>query len=318
MRKSGNRVRVSAELIDAQTDGIIWSERFDRELEDLFAVQDELTHNIALAMKVQLDDGEMARLRSKGTSNVRAWELIMTAVDLGDTYIRRNILDARRMAEQAIELDPAYPYAWIALGWTYWQEAYSGSSPSIEDSIDEAEKANDKAYELDPGEVPGVVGRKPIHLMRHETDAAIAACLKAVELEPGSAEIQGLAAFTHIFAGQYQTAKKYNQNMLRLSPFRANWHYLPEGQIEVATGSLEKAAELYRQGVAVEPDSPLCRYFLIDIMLQLGDEAAARQYADEIHALDQSVSARGIVQSYSADPELREAFRDRLARFGLA
>lgn len=106
--------------------------------------------------------------------------------------------------------------------------------------------------------------------------------------------------------------------MLRLSPVRTNWNYLIEGQIEVASGNLEQATELYRQGLEVEPVSPLCRYFLIDLMLQTGNETAARQYADEIRALDKSVSARRIAHTYSADPALRDTFRARLAKYDLA
>lgn len=99
------------------------------------------------------------------------------------------------MAEESITLDPKYPYAWIALGWTHWQEAYSGWSQSIEASNVEAEQANHRARDLDPdyAEVWSQMGM--IHLMRHEAEDAIEDCLKAVELEPGSAEIQDLAAF---------------------------------------------------------------------------------------------------------------------------
>ena len=79
----------------------------------------------------------------------------------------------------------------------------------------------------------------------------------------------------------------------------------------------DKAAEKYRQGVAVEPDSPLCRYYLIDLLMEHGDEATAQKYADEIRALDKSVNARGIAHGFSADPALRQKFQDHLARFDL-
>jgi TolB-like protein/DNA-binding SARP family transcriptional activator len=176
VRKSGGHIRVSAELIDSKTDQVCWSERFDRNLDDLFAVQDEITQSIALAMKVQMDDGEMALHRSKGATSIKAWELTMAAVDLAETYIRQNILDARAITREAIQLDPDYAYAWINLGWTYWQEAYSGWSDSIEELIDEAVKANQHAMSLDPnyGEVWSQAGMN--HQMKHEADEAIAAC----------------------------------------------------------------------------------------------------------------------------------------------
>ncbi len=98
---------------------------------------------------------------------------------------------------------------------------------------------------------------------------------------------------------------------------RANWYFLIEGQIEVAFGNLERAADIYRQGLAVEAESPLCRFFLVDLMMQIGNEVAARQYADEIRALDKSVTARGLVRTYSSDPSVRDAFHSRLDKFGL-
>lgn len=105
--------------------------------------------------------------------------------------------------------------------------------------------------------------------------------------------------------------------MPRLRPLRADRYFLIEGLIEAASGRLERAAEIYRAGLEVEPDSPLCRYLLVDLMLQMVDEACARRYADEIRALDSSVSARGIAYTYFSDPALRKEFSRRLEEYGL-
>ena len=317
VRRSGDRIRVNAELIDSRDESIAWSERYDRNLDDLFAVQDDITREIALAMKVQLDDGEMARVRSKGARHIKAWELTMAAVDLQDTYIRQNIINARKLAREATELDPGYAYAWISLGWTYWQEYYSGYGDSLKASIDATEKAVRRAREIDPEYSEAYSLSGMIHLMEHEPEAAIEDCLKAIALEPGNAELQGLTAFAYVFAGDYDTARQYDRNIRKLCPLRANWYFLIEGQIEVANGNLERATEIYRQGLEVEPDSPLCRYFLVDLMVQTGDEPGARQYANEIRALDSSASARGIAHTYSSDPALRDAFAERLKKFDL-
>ena len=154
-------------------------------------------------------------------------------------------------------------------------------------------------------------------MMRHDAEGAIADCLRAVELEPGSAEIQGLAGFAYNFAGQNELAEQYSSNVLDLSPMPAGWHYLENGQIEIAKGNLEKATELLLQGLAVEPDSPVCRFYLVDLMLKLGNETAAKQYADEIHALHPSINGSGVVHSHSIDADKRAAFRASLARFDL-
>jgi adenylate cyclase len=317
VRKSGDRIRVNAELIDSQNGQIVWSEHYDRDLDDLFAVQDEMSMNIALAMKVHLDDGEMALHRSADTTNVKAWQLTLEAIDLQDTYIQKNILEARNLAKQAIELDPDYPYAWVSLGWSYWQEVYIGRTESFEDALVEAEKANNQALSLAPeySEAWSLAGT--IHLMKHETDEMLAAFRKAVELQPGNAEIQALTAFAFIFIGDFEQARTRNQNMLQLCPVLPNWYYLIEGQIEQYSGNLDDAIDTYRRGIDVEPDSPLCRFYLIHALVERGDEVLAKVLAAEIRGLDSSVTGKGLVRSLSIDKALRDRFQASLEKFDL-
>ena len=317
VRKSGERIRVSAELIDSDDGQILWNERFDRDLDDLFAVQDEITRNIALAMKVQFDDGEMARHRSSGASDIRAWELTLIAADLQDTYVYRNIMESRKLAQEAIRLDPDYAFAWVVLAWTHFQETFAGWCESFEESIAAADEANRKALEIDPdyGEAWSQAGT--IATMKQEPDAALEACRKAVEIEPGNAEIQTLMAMALQFAGAYDEARKHCREVTRLCPMQPNWYYLFPGHIEMQTGNPQKAISIYRQGVEVEAESPLCRFYLVDALFAQGDEATARIYADEIRALDESVKGRGLVRSYSADQNLRQRLRANLEIFDL-
>jgi len=317
VRKSGEHIRVSAQLIDAQNDQVCWSERYDRDLDDLFAVQDEITRNIALAMKVQLDDGDKALHRSKGATSIRAWELTLAAVDLQETYIRQNILDARAMTNEAILLDPDYAYAWITLGWSYWQEAYCGWSDSIEELIEEAIKANHHAMSLDPdyGEAWTQAGMN--HQMKHEGEEAVAACLKAVEREPGSAEVHALTAYAYLANNDIEAARKHEQNMRNLCPIRPNWYYLVSGGIEKKSGHLGLAIELFQQGLDVEPDSPVCRFYLIDALMEKGDEVRAQRLAEEIRGLDKSMTGKGMVHANSYDAQERQRFHDNLAKFSL-
>ena len=316
VRSSGKRIRVSADLIDAKSEQNCWSEHYDRDLDDLFAVQDEITQKITLAMKVHLDDGEMALQRSAGTTNIKAWELTLTAVDLADTYIRQNILDARGMAKQALALDPDYSYAWVVLAWTYWQEIYSGCE-SWEETLGEAEKAVQHALDMNPDD-PAALNQSAFnYLMRHDADKALEYCRRSIELEPGNAEFQGLMAYAYIFTGNYELARIHEQNMRVLCPYMPSWHYLLGGQIEECEGNLNQAIAIYQQGIAVEPDSPLCRFFLVHALMQKGDVVAAQKIADEIRALDAGVNGSGLVRSTVLDAGLRDSFHASLAKFGL-
>jgi tetratricopeptide (TPR) repeat protein len=316
VRRSGNRIRVSAELIDSQSEQNCWSERYDRDLDDLFAVQDEITQKITLAMKVHLDDGEMALQRSAGTTNVKAWELTLTAIDLTDTYIRQNILDARAMIKQALELDPGYPYAWVLLAWTYWQEVYTGYQP-WEENIAKAEEAVQRALDINPEDAAALNQAGFNHLIHHDADKALHYCQRSVELEPGNAELQGLMAFTYIFIGNFEQARVHEQIMRKLCPILPNWYYLNGGQIEQFDGNIDKAIAIYQQGVAVEPDSTLCRLYLVHALMQKGDRETARQLADEIKLIDPGANGSGLVRSLSNDPSMRQAFRESLEAFDL-
>ena len=317
VRKSGDKIRVNAELIDSTDESICWNERYDRDLHDLFAVQDEIAKNITIAMKAQIDDGEMAMYRSKGATDIRAWELTMAAIDLQDTYIRKNILEARAMALEATRLDPEYANAWVTLGWTYWQEAYAGWSDDVEALIAEADKATRHAMDLEPnyGEAWAQAGMN--HRMKHDADAVIAACLKAVELEPGSAEVNALTAWAYLDIGDFNAARRHEQNMRELCPILPNWYYLVSGAIEQRCGNLDRAIEIYQQGLEVEPDSPLCHFYLIDALMDKGDESRAAQLADEIRALDKSMTGKGLVHANSCDAGERQRFYENLAKFDL-
>jgi adenylate cyclase len=317
VRRSGNRIRVSAELIDAHSEQNCWSERYDRDLDDLFAVQDEITQKITLAMKVHLDDGEMALQRSAGTTNIKAWELIITAVDLQDTYIRENILEARSMANQALGLDPGYGFAHVVLGCTYWQEVYGGWSESFEKSLTKAEQCNRNALQLNPDHADALSQLGIYYILRHDPDKALEFCRRSVDLEPGNAENQALMAFACIFAGDLEQARVHEQNTRKLCPIMPNWYYLISGQIEQIDGDLDQAIAIYKQGVAVEPDSSLCRFYLVHALMQKGERDKAQKLADEIRSLDSGINGSGLVRALSIEASIRDAFRADLEAFGL-
>jgi tetratricopeptide (TPR) repeat protein len=154
--------------------------------------------------------------------------------------------------------------------------------------------------------------------MRHEADKALEYARRSVELQPGNAENQALLAFALVFVGDYGQARLHFQNVHKLCPVMPNWYYLIDAQIEQYDGNLERAIEIYQQGLAVEPDAPLCRFYLVNALMQKGDTAGAQQYADEIRAVDSSVNGSGLVRALSQDAGLRDEFHANLKQFGLA
>ena len=121
VRKSGNRVRITAQLIDTNSGHHKWAEHYDRDIEDIFAVQDEITKNVTVALQVKLTVGEQARVYAGGTNNIEAWECVVRGKDLMERHVKEDNLEAQRLLEQAVRLDPKYVTALTYLGWAHWE-----------------------------------------------------------------------------------------------------------------------------------------------------------------------------------------------------
>ena len=132
-------------MIDALNGHHVWSEKYDKKLDNFFSVLDQITLNIAIAMQIKLTEGEQAKVRH-ATNNLEAWSLAVEAQDLFETYARENIANARELFKKVVELDPNYAYAWSFLGWTYWIDglyysAYYDRKKSFESASEMAAKA---------------------------------------------------------------------------------------------------------------------------------------------------------------------------------
>ena len=151
IRKAGNRVRITAQLIDAANGGHLWAERFDRDLTDIFATQDEVVEKIVGALAVTLTQGEEQRLRRRGTSNVEAYEVLAAGARSCSAAARaRRSREAKALHRRAIELDPnfAAPHAGLALAVDFATTS-SGWAPDPAQALDEAERWARRAIELD-------------------------------------------------------------------------------------------------------------------------------------------------------------------------
>ena len=126
VQRSGDRVRVTAQLIDAKTGNHLWSERYDRELKDLFALQDDITKNVITALQVKLTQGNIARLLGKGTKNLEAYLKVMKGMRHLLRFNRDDNEIAKQLYGEAIALDPNYAGAYVSLAWTYYHEAFFG------------------------------------------------------------------------------------------------------------------------------------------------------------------------------------------------
>lgn len=284
VRKSGDRIRITAQLIDAESGAHVWADRYDRSIDDIFAVQDEITLIVAMEMQVNLLEGEQARLRYSTTTNVEAWTNWMQ----GMSHYRRGIVtkddfgQARPCWERALALDPDSAPINAMLGFICYADARFGWWDDRETAIKKGRAYIDRALELDP-ENPDAYTVSSLLLMlemRHEE--AVIDAKKAVELAPGSADAAVFASFVLASAGFAQEALTQIEKAMVLSPnYPAN--YLGHlGNANRLCGRFEEAIAAFRAYSERSPGMGLSD--LVIAYAQVGDDGKSRQAAEELMA----------------------------------
>ena len=219
VRKSGNRIRITAQLIDAIDGAHLWAERYDRALDDIFAIQDEITLVLATEMQVKLTDGEQARLHYTTTTNVEAW----TCWVQGLSHYRQAVTKeangpARLYWEKALALDPNSASLNAMLGFLHAVDARFGWWDDRETALGKARAYADRALELDPRNADASITSSCFHLMRGSYDEAVADARRAVALAPGSADVASLAGFVFTPSGYPEEAVMQNEKAIALNP----------------------------------------------------------------------------------------------------
>jgi adenylate cyclase len=219
VRKSGSRIRVTAQLIDAKDGSHLWAERYDRAVDDIFAIQDEITLVLATEMQVKLTDGEQARMRYTTTTNVEAWTHWAKGLSYhGRPPTKDNREAAQLYWEKALALDPRSAPLNAMLGFTHCLDARFGWKDTFETAMGKARVYADRALELDPGNADAYIASGMVLLMEGRHDEAVASARKAVQLAPGSADVVQLAAFILLPSGYPEEAIALCEKSMTLSP----------------------------------------------------------------------------------------------------
>ena len=281
VRSTAGRVRVTAQLIDATTGLQVWAERYDRELQDIFAVQDDITREIVIAMDVQLGEGEQLRVWSRGTKDLAAWECVRQAwgaISGGAVDERPR---ARELIQRALAQDPDYAMAWAIKAWLHFTEADVAGGLGNEDQFATAQKAafeaGRRALELDPdcAEAYGILALT--HLNAGEHDKAIELTEKAITLAPNNSEILGgVASAVMRKSGKPERGAELVRKAMRLSPFYRPGLLRALANNYRLSGRLEEAVACYRESLKRE-DGYLAPYVnLVSALGEMGKAEDAR------------------------------------------
>jgi len=215
VRIAEEKVRINAQLVDALKGDYLWAERYDRALEDIFALQDEITKNIMTALQVKLTEGEKMRVFSRSTDNLIAYQKYLQ----GRTHLLRinpdDTVIARQLFEEAIALDPDFSTAYVDLAWTHLYDIHLGVSKSPKESLGRAAQLAQKAINLDETSsfAHSLLGN--IFLVKRQFEEAVAQGEKAVALSPSDSLAKALLGRTLAYGGRYEESLSWTEKALR-------------------------------------------------------------------------------------------------------
>jgi adenylate cyclase len=239
IRRAGKRVRISVQLVDTSNGYQLWSERFDREIEDIFAIQDEIARSVLESLGLALSEREEFRFLKPSTTNIEAYEAYLRGRKLYHKWTRQSVEFARQMFERAVKIDPEFAAAWAGLANVHVDLFRWGRKPR---DLDEAQRASERALKLDPNSAEAHVSvGQALAIKRRYAEAAIAFD-RAIEEDP--------------------------------TLFEAYYLY---GRVLFESGDIEKSAKLFEKARHVRPDDYQSQCLLATALTELGRQDEARR-----------------------------------------
>jgi adenylate cyclase len=282
VKKAGDEIRITAQLIDALSGHHLWAERYDRNLDDIFAVQDEITIKIITAMQVKLTEGEQARAIAKGTTNLKAYLKCLQANEYHYRINPESNALAKQLAEEAIALDPQYASAYFNLGRAHMAAVWLGTTTSPKQSMAKAMELLQKTIALDDTFAGAYSRLGFLYSMRRQHDKGIAEAEKGVALDPNSAQAHYFLGKTLSFAGRWEESIPEYKKAIRLNPIPPSAVSWSLGLSYAYTGKYEEAITWCEKAVRQEPNDMIARVMMTVVYSFSGRVEDARVQAAEV------------------------------------
>jgi adenylate cyclase len=297
-------------LIDAVSGQHVWAESYDRDLKDIFGLQDEVILKITSAMSVNLTAGEQARAWAEGTKSLEAYLKLMQGREYRYKGNRESIALARRMAEEAIALDPKYAEAYVLLGVTYYLEVFQGTTRP-KDVIPKATEIIQKALALNGSLAEARSSLGVLYTWSGRYDEGIAEAERGVELDPNSGQANYNLALVLRWAGKSKEAIPVLQKAIRLEPMAPDNYNRQLALNYFQAGDCKEAIAMCEKGIKREPDNLVGRVTIAAVYGACGREAEARKEAAEVLRINPKFT----VESFMGNtPYKNPSDRDRIAQ----
>jgi adenylate cyclase len=317
VRKASNRVRITAQLIEATTNGHLWAERYDRELDDIFTLQDEMTQQIVGALKVTLAPDESSRELRVPTNNLDAYDAFLRGAEAQRRFTQASMAEARQHFAHAITLDARYAEAYASLSWVSFLEWEWGWSTDPEQTFARFEESSQKAVELDETLAWARAMRGWALLWEYQYERAIAEGEQAVRLDPNSADAHWLVANVLRMAGQPEDALESLERAMRLDPRYPAIYLFSLGETYRALRQYPEAIAALKRSLSRAPDMEVAYRFLAVAYSEAGQEEDARAAAAHVLRLNPAFSVEAQRRYPSKDPQEVERIIDGLRKAGL-
>jgi adenylate cyclase len=291
VRKVGNRVRITAQLIDAESEGHVWAQRYDRELEDIFSVQDEVRQKIVQALAVELTTDDQRRMTRDATVDFAAYDYYLRGIELQASKMENGVAEAKVMFEKAVALDPGYARAQAALGHAILIEWIFGINQDPA-SLDRVLALAKKAVAIDPEESAGYGLLGHVYLWTHQHEKGIAEIRKAIDLGPGNAEWIASLGEQLTWSGRPEEGIKYMQQAMRLDPKYPAWYLWNLGHAYFLTNAYDQAEEIFQRSLVKDPYFWPAHAYLALTYDALGETEKAKAEAKEAaHATEHAAGS---------------------------
>ena len=285
VRKAGNRVRINAQLIDAQTGHHLWAERFDRELTDVFALQDEVVKRIVGQLAVKLTQGEEARLSRTGVVDPEAYDTLLRGLARFRRFTREANAEAREYFERAAAIDPSYARAHADVALTYAMDVQLGWTDAPDAANRAALEHANRAMALDPTTRQVYFALGGVYLAQKRHDEAIAVVRKAIALYPNYADGHAQLAEDLFYTGEHEASLEAIRKSMRLDPRHPFFYLWIVGQNYMQQQRYGEAVEEFRKVLRQNPAFSGARLTLAATYGLMGRIEDAEWEAEEILTL---------------------------------
>ena len=318
VRKIGNRVRITAQLIDTTNAAHVWAERYDRALDDIFALQDELTLSVIGAIEPSLRRVEIERARRKRPESLDAWDLYLRALPFAATAMPEDADKALLLLEQAIALEPGYAVAEAMIAWCHEQRYLRGGM--LAETRAAASRHARAAIAAGSDDAPALaMAGFVIGVVEHDYETALDALDRSLALSPSSALALGFSSIIRAWTGSDAISIAHAETAIRLSPYDP-LIYLPYVGLAYAyffTGRFEESLTAASRAAQANPRFSVPAIFQTAALASLGRDAAAAASARRLLELEPGFRIGPLISGYSSNKARLAMLAEALRRAGL-